>query len=180
MKFHWLLIAALTLASPLLLAQTSKRTLDVTVKDPKGRLVLGFSQQDFEIIENGVTRRPVDAFTSSDSPITIAIVSPSPIAEPAGRINPQDAIIQTTSLDNALLQLAASPNPRKVLLIAGGINAPVTNFPVVIADQANLAQTVISLRSQYHLEFSSNDPAAKVEVTLKQHAGLPLLTINWQ
>src|SRR2546429_7701831 len=97
-------------------AQTpSTRSVHVSVTDPRGRFVTGLERQQFEVVENGI-RRAITGF-STDAPISLAIVSDTPISV-QGLNRETDVLIQTRSLQEALRQLAASGNSRKALIVA--------------------------------------------------------------
>ncbi len=159
---------------------SSKRHIDVTVTDPLHRFVTGLEQEHFELVENGA-RRAITDFSGVDSPISLAIVCEEPL--PAiGRLGPEDELIQTRSLFNALRQLSASKNSRKALVITTttdtqAIPADIQTFQT---DRANVLKVVVELRNQYRLEFESSSPSASVEVVLKPPRGLPPLQPNWK
>ena len=58
-------------------------------------------------------------------------------------------------------------------------NVP-AGIQVVQADAANAFKVAIELRNQYLLRFQPSDPAARVEVILKQPRGLPFLKPVWK
>ena len=156
-----------------------KRTVDVTVTDPRGRIVTGLERAHFEIIENGVPRA-ITAFTDGSSPISIAIVANEAFPD-VGTLGAGDELIQTPSVSNALMQLAASKNSRRVLVVTDATAAPQevpAGIEVARVNSADLVKAVTSLRNQYRLEFDSAGPSATVEVAIKQPIGLPRLTLN--
>ncbi len=159
---------------------SSKRHVDVTVTDPSHRFVTGLEQEHFELVENGV-RRPITDFSGVDSPISLAIVCEEPL--PAiGTLGPEDELIQTRSLSNALRQLSASKNSRKALVITTttdtqAIPGDIQTFQI---NRANVPKVVVELRNQYRLEFETSSPSASVEVVLKTPRGLPPLQPNWK
>jgi hypothetical protein len=171
----------LTIGATLVSAQEpSKRHVDVTVTDPRGRFVTGLERERFEVIENGV-RRAVSDFSDGRSPISLAIVSGEPL--PAiGTLGPEDELIQTPSLANALRQLAASKNSRKAIVTtaATDLQAIPSGIQTFQTDPANLLKAVIELRNQYRLEFESAAPSGTVEVVLNPPTGLPRLEVNWK
>jgi hypothetical protein len=158
---------------------SSKRHVEVTVTDPLHRFVTGLEQEHFELVENGI-RRAITDFSGVDSPISLAIVCEEPLPA-VGTLGPEDELIQTPSLSNALRQLSASKNSRKALVVTtttetqaipGGIQTLQIN-------RANLLKAVVELRNQYRLEFESSSPSASVEVVLKPPRGLPPLQPNF-
>ena len=159
---------------------SSKRYVDVTVTDPHGRLVTGLEQERFEIIENGV-QRAVTAFSDTASPISLAIVSEEPLPT-VDTLDPQDEVIQASSVSKALRQLAASKNFRKVIVITTATEhqAIPSGIQTLQVDRADLLKAVIALRNQYRIEFNSSVPSASVEVLLRQPVGLPRLELNWK
>jgi hypothetical protein len=96
-------------------------------------------------------------------------------------LKPEDELIQASTLSDALPQLMASRNQRKVIIVT--TSADVAGVPagvqVVHADPASAPKRVIELRNQYLLRYQSFDPAARVEVVLKQPNGLPPLKPFW-
>jgi len=101
-----ILLVALTAA--LSAQQPIKRSVNLTVSDPRNRLVTGLDSDDFIVVEAGV-RRPITAFKPAGSPIAIAVVSKR-------RVDAE--VIQASTTADALAQLAAASAPRKALIIA--------------------------------------------------------------
>ena len=96
-------------------------------------------------------------------------------------LKPEDEVIQTSSVSDALRQLITSRNPREVIIVT--TNADIESVPgiqAVHAGPAEVFKVVIELRNQYLLRFRSSDPSARVEVTLKQPRGLPFLKPIWK
>jgi hypothetical protein len=184
---------ALTMGAWYLSAQAaSKRHLDVTVTDPRGRFVTGLEQQNFAVVENGAPRAITD-FSGVDTPVAIALLSDGPLPDLSTLGLPSyygDEWIQATSVEDAVRQLAASKNQRKAILnltAAAVVNITVRDknlFPTGIqslqTNRVNLVKAVMELHTQYHLEFESSTPSASVAVTLKPPAGLPPLELSWQ
>jgi hypothetical protein len=158
-------------------APSSKRLAHVTVTDPLGRFVTGIEQERFEIVENGV-RRPITDFSDVDSPISLAIVSETPLAA-SSLYRPNDELIQTRSIADALRQLSASKNPRKALVVTTTTDTQaIRGVQVVQANPDNLLKAVVELRNQYLLQFESANTSANLEVVLHQPRGLPPLRPN--
>jgi hypothetical protein len=157
---------------------SSKRSACFTVTDPQGRFVTGLERQHFEVSENGV-RREITEFAGAYSPITLAIVSQEPLPE-IGKLGPARELIQTTSLSDALQQLAASTSSRKGLVAPAGTDyqAIPSGIPTVESDPANLAKAVMALRQQYCLDVEASTPSAPVEVVVHPLRGLPALDVN--
>ena len=174
-------IAAVASCAFLLSAQvTSKRYVDVTVTDPRGRLVTGLDREHFEVVENGV-RRTISGFEDGGSPISIAVVSGEALPD-LGTLGPEVELIQTPSLANALRQLEASKRPRRVLMYTSATALPTIppGIQTVQVDRANLVKTLFSVHNQYRLEFESPTAEARIEVVLKQPQNLPRLQVNWK
>jgi hypothetical protein len=175
-------ILTLTLGSQVLRAQGSfKRTVHVTVTDPLDRFVTGLGPENFGILENGLNR-PISGFSGVDAPITIAIVSQTPLPS-AGRFNsPEDELIQTQSISAALRQLSASTNARKVLIVTTGeaSQAISQDIQVLQMNSDNLVRAVIELHNQYVLQFDSAVRYANIEVQLRQPRGFPPLRTSWK
>lgn len=153
--------------------------IPVTVTDPGNRFVTGLTGENFVILENGVPR-PATYFSSVNFPMTLAIISESPI--PMGdMLKPEDELIQASSLSDALRQLIASKNQRKAIIVttSASVDGAPAGIQVVHADPTSAFKAVIELRSQYLLRFQSTDPAAHVEVTLNPPRGLPSLKPAW-
>jgi Ca-activated chloride channel family protein len=150
----------------------------VTVTDPLNRFVTGIEQERFQIVEKGV-RRQITGFSDVNSPITVAIVSETPLpVNSSDRV--ADELIQTPSVSDALRQIQASKNSRKALVVTNGgdLRAIPGNIQIVQTDSDNLSKRVVELRNQYLLQFESSDANASVEVILRQPQGLPPLRTN--
>jgi hypothetical protein len=154
--------------------------IPVIVTDPLNRFVDGLQEENFVILENGV-RRPITYFSEADSPITLAVISESPLPLP-DMLKPEDEVIQTSSMSDALRQLMASKNKRKAIIVTtiANIHGVPAGIQAVQADPADVFKAVIELRNQYVLRFRSSDPSARVEVTIRQPRGLPFLKPAWK
>jgi hypothetical protein len=177
------LATVLTVGSLPLVAQPASQSqsgfIPVIVTDPHNRFVNGLQEENCVILENGF-RRPVTYFSDADSPIALAIISESPLPM-RDMLKPEDEVIQTSTVSDALRQLITSRNPRKVIIVT--TNADIESVPsiqVVHSGPAEVFKVVIELRNQYLLRFRSSDPSARVELTLKQPSGLPLLKPIWK
>jgi len=157
---------------------SANRLVHVLVTIPgNGKLLTGLTRDNFEIVENG-NARPVTSFNAS-SPVSIAIVGVAP-AEIARLKGPEDELIQLRSVPDAIRELAASKNTRKVLILTVAAEAPeVPEGTRVLraADAETLTKAMIEIHNEYLLGFSSSDPSSVVEVTLRQVSGLPPLKI---
>ncbi len=170
----------LTIGASRVTAQmSSTRHVYVTVTNSQGRLVTGLHPQNFEVFENGVCRAITD-LSAIGSLISLAIVGEQPLLS-VGPLGPRDEVIQTPSLSNAVRQLAASKNPRKVLLTTA--NTDLQPIPSGIQrlqiDPANLPEALIELRRQYKVGFESATPSASVEVVLRQPVGIHDFKLDW-
>ena len=158
----------------------STRRIEVTVTEPSGRFVTGLEREDFEVIENGV-RRVITRFAAAQLPISLAVVSKERL--PAMDIPGAADLIQTTSLSDALRQLAASPHSLKAIVTTAEVPMA-TGIPpeieLVTVAPDGVAKAVAELRNQYRLEFESDPPSAEVEVVAKERRGLPRLKVNWK
>jgi hypothetical protein len=156
------------------------RFIPVTVTDSRNRLVAGLQQEHFEILEKGVTRPITDFVTHS--PLALAVVTDTTLSQVSDFMGPRDELIQTPSLSDALRRLAASENSRKVLVLTTAVEIDVvpTGVQVVQADSARVHMVAIQLRNQYLLHFQPSDPAAPVEVVLRQPRGLQGLKAEWK
>ena len=155
--------------------------IPVAVMDPLNRFVTGLEQENFTVLENGVPR-PITNFFDLDSPISIAIVSESPLPAAAKLSGPDDDLIQTASLSDGLRQLTASKNLRKtVILVTGWDTRSIPGgIQVIQADPGKLLEAVIEVRSQYLLQFQPSVPAARIEVIVNKPHGLPTLKPVWK
>jgi len=155
------------------------RLIYVTVSDPLNRFVTGLEQEHFGLVENGV-HRAITHFENVDSPIAIAIVGMVVPPEIAAVQRPEDELIQSRSLPDALRELAAAKNSRKALMIKADSDTQgvPSEIQVLKADENNLFKTLIEVRNRYSLGFSSSAPASIVEVTVKAPRGLPPLKVN--
>jgi len=144
-----------------------------------GKLLTGLEQRNFEIVENG-SARPITYF-NPNSPVSVAIVGVAP-ANVATLKGPEDELILTPSLPDAVRELAASKNARKAL----NVTAEATNTQGVpdgirvvrAADEETLTRTMIEIHNEYELGFSSSNPSSVVDVTLKEVKALPPLSVT--
>jgi len=154
---------------------SANRLVHVLVTIPgNGKLLTGLTRDNFEIVENG-NARPVTSFNAS-SPVSIAIVGVAP-AEIARLKGPEDELIQLRSVPDAIRELAASKNMRKVLILTVAAEVPEGTRVLRAADAETLTKAMIEIHNEYLLGFSSSDPSSVVEVTLRQVSGLPPLKI---
>ena len=157
-----------------------KRYVDVTVTDPKGRTVTGLDEKHFTVVEAGV-QRVITEFSDAGSPIALAIVSSESLAD-LGALGPEDELIQTASLSNAVRQLAASKNSRKVIFVFSALdsNAIPDGIQALQVSRADMVKALIKVRHQYRIQFESSTPSARAEVVLQPPTGLPPLELNWK
>jgi len=154
---------------------SANRLVHVLVTIPgNGKLLTGLTRDNFEIVENG-NARPVTSFNAS-SPVSIAIVGVAP-AEIARLKGPEDELIQLRSVPDAIRELAASKNMRKVLILTVAAEVPEGTRVLRAADAETLTKAMIEIHNEYLLGFSSSDPSSVVEVILRQVSGLPPLKI---
>jgi hypothetical protein len=156
---------------------SSNRLIHVVVTEPANRLITGLARENFEIAENG-SPRPITYF-DADSPVSIAIVGLAP-SDIAGLKLPQDELILTPSLPDAIRELVASKNTRKALILtaAADTQGVPDSIQVLKADEGNLPRTMIEIHNEYLLGFSSSDPSSVVDVTLREVTALPPLKVT--
>ncbi len=174
-------VVVLTIAASRAAAQEpSKRHVDVTVTDPRGRFVTGLEGKNFEVVENGV-HRAITEFSDVDSPLALAIVGDGPLPD-VGPLGPQDQLIQASSVSDAVRRLRDSKNPRKVIvsLTTADRQAVPAGIEILQTTRADLFKTVIELHNQYRLEFESSAPTAPIAVVLDPPVGLPHLELSWK
>ena len=149
----------------------------VVVTAPGNRLLTGLAQRNFAIIENG-SPRPITYF-DTDSPVSIAIVGVAP-PDIARLKLPLDELILTPSLPDAIRELAASKNVRKVLVLTATADAQGVpdGIQVLKTDEGDLPRTMIEIHNEYLLGFSSSDPSSAVDVTLREVTDLPPLRLT--
>jgi hypothetical protein len=158
--------------------QTSfNRLIHVVVTEPANRVITGLARENFEIVENGIPR-PITYF-DADSPVSIAIVGVTP-PDIARLKLPEDELILTPSLPDAIRELVASKNARKAIILtaAADTQGVPDGIQVLKADEANLPKTVIEIHNEYLLGFSSSDPSSVVNVTLREVTDLPPLKVT--
>ena len=142
-----------------------------------GKLVTGLARENFEVAENGSAR----AITSFDanSPVSIAIVgiAPPDIARLKG---PEDELILTPSLRDAVQELAASKNARKALILtaAADTQGVPNGIRIVKVDEGDLTRTMIEIHNEYVLGFSASATSSVVGVTLRDVGNLPPLRLT--
>jgi hypothetical protein len=153
--------------------------IPVTVTDPLHRFVTGLDADNFVVLENGMPRR-LTYFSNVDTHLAVAIVNDTPLP-PAAGLKAGDNLIQASSIPEALRFLAASTSERKAIIITTPLDPqPLpAGIQVIQINPANASRAVVELRNQYLIRFELSDPAARVEVTLKQPVGLPPLTPVW-
>jgi hypothetical protein len=153
--------------------------IPVTVTDPLHRFVTGLDAEDFVVLENGMPRR-LTYFSNVDTHLAVAIVNDTPLPTVAG-LRAGDNLIQASSIPEALRFLAASNSERKAIILTTPPDPqPLpAGIQVMQIDAANASKALVELRNQYLIRFELSDPAARVEFTLKQPAGLPPLTPVW-
>jgi hypothetical protein len=153
--------------------------IPVTVTDPMHRFVAGLDAENFVVLENGMPRR-LTYFSNMDTHLAVAIVSDKPLPIVAG-LKAGDNLIQASSIPEALRFLAASNSERKAIIVTTPLDPqPLpAGTQVMQIDAANASKAVVELRNQYVIRFELSDPAARVEVTLKQPTDLPPLKPVW-
>jgi hypothetical protein len=178
-----LLLALLITAASASAQDAPKRMLFFTVTDPLNRFVTGLSANDFAITENGV-RRPVTQFVNVDAPIAIAIVGDAGSSVRKPLVTPDDELIQTSSLSEALAALTASPHQRKALILAGTAEAstiPGGIFVIKVAAHAEaIGRAVVEVCNQYLVRFETTGTASSVEIVVNRLPALPSLKANWK
>ena len=176
------LAAVLTVGALNLAAQQAPPSqsglIPVTVTDPLDRFVTGLGPENFSILENGIPRR-ITYFSDLDSPFSLAIISESPLSL-GHMLKPEDELIQSSSLSDALGQLIASKNQRKAIIVPTAADLHGVPADIQVLQTPDAFKGVIELRNQYLLRFRSSDPAARFEVVLKPPRGLPPLKANWK
>ena len=174
LAFHALILITFPLCAQ---TTTNERWLFVKVTDPNHRFVVGLEQKHFEIVQSGV-RRPITSFSAVDEPMTIAVVLDSPLAGLS--LNAGDQLIQTASAADAIRQLMASKDSRKVLIMAStsnhmkGFSIP-GGILAVTARSAEVERSVIELRNQYRIGFATEIGAEDAQLILAQPDRLPVL-----
>lgn len=175
-------LGVLTFGSLNLLAQQvppgPSALIAVTVTDPLNRLVTGLKQENFSILENGIPR-PITFFSGLDSAFSIAVVGEPPLSL-GNVLQPQDELIQTSSLSEALNRLIASKNQRKAIVLNLAPEAPEIPAGIQVVQSQDPLKGVVELRNQYLLRFQSSAPSARSEVILTPPRGLPPLKANWK
>jgi hypothetical protein len=177
-----LLFTALALtvcALPVAAQVPSKRLVHFSVTDPLNRFVTGLDQKIFEVVENG-GRRPVTGFWDVDSPVALAIVSESPLAEASNFNRADDELIQARSVADALRQLSVAKNARKIMVVSTAFNTQGVpeGIQVMKVNPDILIKAVVDAHNQYWLQFESGNTSAGVEVVLQQPQGLPPLRVH--
>jgi len=152
------------------------RLVRLVVTEPANRIVTGLARENFEVLETGVVR-PITLF-DTDSPVSIALVGVSP-AGAARMKRPGDDWIETESVADAVRQLSAANNIRKVLILSRAIDSqPVPDgIEVLNSDEANLPRTMLEVYTEYVLGVSSFSRTSPIEIRLKPPQGLPPLKL---
>jgi hypothetical protein len=171
---------ALTVCTVPVAAQTpSQRLVQFTVTDPLNRFVTGLDQKTFEVVENGAPR-PITGFWGVDSPMALAIVSESPLAEASNFNRADDELIQARSVADALRQLSVAKNARKIMIVSTAFDTQAVPeaIQVMKLNPNILIKAVVEVHNQYVLQFESGKTSAAVEVVLQQPQGLPPLKVR--
>jgi hypothetical protein len=93
-------------------------------------------------------RRPITVFSDADSPITVAIISETPLpVNSSDRLT--DELIQTPSASDAIRQPLASTNPSKALVVTTGADTRAIpgNIQVVQIKPDNLSKWMDELHN---------------------------------
>ena len=153
------------------------RLVHVVVTLPGNRLITGLEQKNFEIVENGSPR--AITYFNANSPVSVAIVGVAP-PDVARLKLPEDELILTPSLPDAIRELVASKNARKALIltVAADTQEVPDGIQVLKADEGDLPRTMIEIHNEYLLGFSSSDPSSVVDVTLREVTDLPPLKLT--
>src|SRR5947209_2024721 len=171
---------ALTVCTLPVAAQVSSRGLvHFTVTDRLNRFVTGLDQKIFEVVENGGRRRVI-GFWDGDSPVSLAIVSDSPLSEASNFSRADDELIQARSVADALRQLSVAKNARKIMVVSTAFNTQAVpeGIQVMKVTPDILIKAVVDAHNQYWLQFESGNTSAGVEVVLQQPQGLPPLRVH--
>ena len=162
---------------------SSTQLLHVTVTDQFGRHIVGLEQDNFEVLENGVLCS-VANFAVAGSPMMLVIVSETPVRGIGTLIRPEDDLIQTRSIPDAVRQLSASTKPRKVIVatITSGTKAIPDGIQVLRTTPSSVFNAVDKLVGlpQYLLWIDSSISPASVKVVLNPPPDLPPLRVKWE
>jgi hypothetical protein len=163
--------------SALPIAAQSVRFAHVTVTDSRGRFITGIGQESFGIVVNGMPQR-ITGFSDADSPIAFAIVGEKQL--PVSISGPDDVLIQTGSVSEAIRQLSVSSSSRKALIVTSGAGTPgaPADIQVVRADRDAVLAVMVELRNEYLLQFESANASQGVEVVFKPPRGLLQLQLQ--
>jgi hypothetical protein len=178
------LLAVLALSPPRLSAQVwSARLIRVTVTDPLGRSVIGLDQERFQVLGASAACSITD-FAGADSPMMLAIVSETQSPDLAAFVRPEDELIQTCSLADAVQGLSASKKPRKVIVTTATSGAEMIpgSIQVVQANRPDLAGTFDELGKlhQYMLWVKCSTWSPNLNVVLDRPPRLPPLNLTWK
>jgi len=154
------------------------------VTDRFGRSVTGLEQENFEVVDNGVlcpvADCPITNFSEPDSPLALAVVSGTPVPTVGKFIRAEDELIQTRSLADAVVQLAASKKPRKVILstTSSDTEAIPEGIQVLQTTPAGLSNTLYELGGLHEYLLWVKSSAPSLSVVLKAPADLPPLRLT--
>ena len=157
-------------------AASTNSVAHVAVTDAANRFVTGLEQRNFEVNESGVLLpfRLLDA----QSPASIAIVGVPP-PDITGDVLPDDELITATNAPDAVRELMASKNMRKIMILtvaADTQNLP-DNIQVFRADARTVPFALREIHKDYLIEFSPSGATSSINVRLKSPNGLPPLRL---
>lgn len=178
-RLLFMALALTVCALPVAAQAPSKRLVHFSVTDRLNCFVTGLDQKIFEVLENGV-HRPVTGFWDGDSPVALAIVSESPLAEAINFNRADDELIQTRSVADALRQLSVAKNARKIMVVSTAFDTQAVpgGIQVMKVNPDILIKAVVDAHNQYWLQFESGSTSADIEVVVQQPQGLPPLRVH--
>jgi hypothetical protein len=156
------------------------RVLPVAVTDARDRSVSGLLPEHFEVLVDSVPRQIV-GFCGLESPIALAVVSDEPLALAGELVGPEDELIQTRSLAEAVERLQAAKHLRRTILLTqpSSLRAVPASIRVLQVAPDDVMGAAARLRDRYLLAVEASDATERIVVALKQPMGFPALRVAW-
>ncbi len=83
-------------------------------------------------------------------------------------------------MSDGVRKLLGSKNQRKVIIVTRADDVREVPAGIQLVQTNDVSKVVIEIRNRYLLRFQPSDPAARVEVILKEPLGLPQLRAAWK
>lgn len=160
---------------------SAQRVISVTVADDQGRPVSGLERDHFRI-QLGGAGAPVTAFSAPESPISLAVVSAVSLPEVADLVGPNDELIETSSLEEAVQRLAQAKHFRRTIILTepSSLRLVPDDIRVIQSGVDDLQTLAEELRGDYLLGFAGPARQEGIVVSLQPTFAALHLTVQWK